>query len=87
MGKFPQCLTELSACDTIMVGYYSLMFLLFFMCPVAKCGHIVFALSVCWFIGWTTLTLVITFEPFELEPSYLVCRFLVTSASHSYKQF
>ena len=27
MGKFYQCLTELSACNTIIVGYYSLMFL------------------------------------------------------------
>ena len=26
MGKFRQCLTEFSACDRIMVGYYSLMF-------------------------------------------------------------
>ena len=24
-GKFRQCLTELSACDTIMAGYYSLI--------------------------------------------------------------
>ena len=30
MGKFHQCLTELSACDMIMVGYYSLTFLLTF---------------------------------------------------------
>ena len=29
MGKFRQCLTELSACITIMAGYYSLMFLFF----------------------------------------------------------
>ena len=28
MGKFHQCLTELSACETIMAGYYSLKFLL-----------------------------------------------------------
>ena len=28
MGEFRQCLTELSAQDTIMAGYYSLMFLL-----------------------------------------------------------
>ena len=27
MGKFRQCLTELSAHDTIMAGYYSLTFL------------------------------------------------------------
>ena len=26
MGKFQQCLTELSACDTIMAGYYSLFY-------------------------------------------------------------
>ena len=34
MGKFRQCLTELSACDTIkiiMAGYYSLTFLFFCM--------------------------------------------------------
>ena len=29
MGKFSQCWTELSAGDTIMVGYYSLTFLFF----------------------------------------------------------
>ena len=52
---------------------------------VAKRGHIVFALSVCWFVGWTTLTLVITFEPFEIESLNLACSFLVTRASHSYK--
>ena len=28
MGKFRPCLTELSACNTIMAGYYSLTFLL-----------------------------------------------------------
>ena len=27
MGKFHQCLTDLSARDTIMAGYYSLKFL------------------------------------------------------------
>ena len=27
MGKFRQCLTELSAHDTIIAGYYSLIFL------------------------------------------------------------
>ena len=27
MGKFRQCLTELSACDLIITGYYSLTFL------------------------------------------------------------
>ena len=27
MGKFRQCLTELSACDTIMARYYRLTFL------------------------------------------------------------
>ena len=56
-----------------------------FLCPpVAIVGNIVFALPVCWFVGWTTLTLVITFEPFEIEPLYLACRFLVTRASHTY---
>ena len=30
MGKFHQCLTELSAYDTIMAGYYSLTFLFYF---------------------------------------------------------
>ena len=34
-----------------------------FMFPVAIEG----TLSVCWFVDWTTLTLVITFEPFEIE--------------------
>ena len=33
MGKFRQCLTELSTRDTIMAGYYSLTFLFFlFVC-------------------------------------------------------
>ena len=60
------------------------------MSSVAKRRHIVFALSVglwvCWFAGWTTLILAITFEPFEIEPLYMACRFLVTKASHSYKK-
>ena len=43
-------------------------------CPVC--------LLICWFVGWTTLTLVITFEPFETEPLFLASRFLVTRASH-----
>ena len=29
MGKFHKIFAELSACDTIMAGYYSLMFLFF----------------------------------------------------------
>ena len=61
------------------------------MSPVAKRGDTVFAQSVClwvcWFVGWTTLTLVMTFEPFEMEPLYLTSRFLMTRASHSYKKF
>ena len=40
---------------------------------------------------WPTLnkklTLVKTFESFQIEPSYLTCRFLVTWASHSYRNF
>ena len=36
---------------------------------------------------WTTLTLVIPFEPFEIEPLYGACRFLVTNATHSYKNW
>ena len=43
-------------------------------------------LSVSWFVVWTILTLVITFEPFEIKPFYLACRFLVTRASHLYKK-
>ena len=62
------------------------MSLTLFMSPVVKRGHIVFALSVCWFVGWITLTLVITSEPFQIEPSYLACRFLLTRASYSYKK-
>ena len=64
-----------------------------FMSPVAIAGTYCFCpvcLLVCWFVGlfvgWTTLTLVITFKPFEIEPLYLACRFLVTRASHSYKK-
>ena len=34
MGKFRQCLTELSACNTIMAGYYSLSF--YFLCFYTK---------------------------------------------------
>ena len=56
-----------------------------FMSPIAKRGHIVFALSLL-FVGLTTLTFVITFESFEIEPLFLACRFLVTRASHSYKK-
>ena len=60
---------------------------MFFYVLGSEVGTYFFALSVCWFVGWTTLTLVITFEPFEIEPLYLACRFLVTRASHSYKKF
>ena len=35
MGKFRQSLTELFACDMIMAGYYSLMFLF----PDNRLGH------------------------------------------------
>ena len=35
MGKCLQCLTELSACNMIMVGYYSLTFLFIFLIPLA----------------------------------------------------
>ena len=34
----------------------------------------------------TSLTLVITFKPFEIEPLYLACRFLVIRASHPNKK-
>ena len=58
------------------------------MSPVAIAGTLFLpCLFVGLFVGWTTLTLVITFELFEVEPSYLACRFLVTRASHSYKKF
>ena len=65
-----------------------LVFCAIFMSPLAV-GDILFlpCLFVCLFVGWTTLTLVITFELFKIEPLYLACRFLVTRASHSYKKF
>ena len=40
MGKFRQCLTELSACDTMMVGYYSLTFLLWDREPLRRLNTI-----------------------------------------------
>ena len=43
MSKFRQCLTELSACDTIMAGYYTLTFLLAHLSgsdKVSFCDHI-----------------------------------------------
>ena len=49
-------------------------------CPVCL---LVFGL----FVGSTTLTLAITFEPFEIQPLYLACTFLVTKASHLFKKF
>ena len=58
------------------------------MSPVAIAGTYCFCpvcLLVCLLVGWTTL--VITFEPFEIEPLYLACRFLVTRAFHSYIKF
>ena len=60
-----------------------------FYVPGSDSGDILFlpCLFVGLFVGWTTLTLVITFEMFEIEPLYLACRFLVTRASHSYKMF
>ena len=56
---------------------------------VALAGTFLFlpCLFVVLFVGWTTLMLVITFELFEIEPLYFACRFLVTRASHSYKNF
>ena len=47
------------------------------MSPVAIAGTYCFC-PVCFFFFfcWTTLTVVITFEPFQKEPSYLACRFL-----------
>ena len=59
-----------------------------FYVPSSNSGDILFLLClfVGLFVGWTTLTLVITFEPFEIEPLYLACRFLVTRASNSYKK-
>ena len=51
--------------------------------PCSDSGDILFL--PCLFVCWTTLTLVTSFEPFQIEPSYLACRFLVTRASHSYK--
>ena len=38
MGKFRQCLTELSAHDTIMAGYYSLTFLFYLLCNSRMLG-------------------------------------------------
>ena len=60
-----------------------------FYVPGSDSGDILFlpCLFVGLFVGWTTLTLVITFETFEIEPLYLACRFLVTRTSHSYKKF
>ena len=57
----------------------------YFYVPGSDSGDISFLPRL--FVGWTTLTLVITFEPFEIEPVYMVCRFLMTRASHSYKKF
>ena len=60
-----------------------------FMSSVAIAGTYCFCpdcLLVCLFVG-QLLTLVTTFEPFEIEPLYLAYRFLVTRASHSYKTF
>ena len=55
-----------------------------FYVPGSNSGDILFlpCLFVGLFVGWTTLTLVITFELFEIEHSYLAYRFLVTKASH-----
>ena len=59
---------------------------LFFYVPGREAGTYYFY-PVCLWVCWLdNLTLVITFEPFEIEPLYLACRFLVTRASHSYKK-
>ena len=55
--------------------------------PVAIAGTYCFcpvSLFVDLFVCWTTLTLVISFEPFQIEPSYLASVFLLTRAPHSY---
>ena len=48
-------------------------FICCFYVPGSDSGDILFL--PCPFVGWTTLTLVITFEPFEIELLYLACRF------------
>ena len=75
-------------CGKVEGSFFFLSF--FFTSLVAIAGTFCFCpvcLLVCLFVCWTTLTLVTNFEPFQIEPSYMACRFLVTVASHSYKQF
>ena len=74
--------------------YINLAEVKLFMTPVAIAGTYCFCpvcLLVCGFVGlfvgWTTLTLIITFKPFVIEPLYLACKFLVTRASHANKKF
>ena len=45
MGKIHQCLTELSACDMTMAGYYSLIFLL--VADKLPAHHVLLVLFVC----------------------------------------
>ena len=74
-----------------LLGNFAYFFVVcgFFLCPGSNSGNILFlpCLFVGLFVGWTPLTLVITFELFEIEPSYLAGRFLATWAFHSYKTF
>ena len=62
--------------------------LITFYVPGSNSGDILFlpCLFVGWIVCWTSLTLVITFEPFQIEPSYLASRFPLTRASHSCKK-
>ena len=66
--------------------YLRLIYFIFYV-PISDSRDILFLPSVCLFVDWTTLTLVITSELFEIEPLYLACRFLVTRASNLYKKF
>ena len=69
MGKFRQCLTELSARDTIMAGYYSLTFLL----------HVTF---VTFFFLLFQISLVIAYS-LVVVFCFFFCFFFVTIPVHS----
>ena len=61
----------------------------FFYVRGSDSGNILLLPSVCWFVSLLDNFNVghISFEPFQIEPSYLACRFRVTRAVNSYKNF
>ena len=74
MGKFHQILTELSACNTIMAGYYSLMFLFIFFFLVVCLQDLMVSYKLIQFFSCLCYTLADIFQ--VLSFSFFIIMFL-----------